>query len=103
MLFCCRLTRVVLEKRPLNECSVVVVVELVVIAETEDDLIKRLNMWKHNVENRRMRAKKNQGLHMISGARQKLIQTAARWLCVVCDKGVGSNCMQCTSCQSVVV
>ena len=58
MLFCCRLTRVVLEKRPLNECSVVVVVELVVIAETEDDLIKRLNMWKHNVENRRMRAKK---------------------------------------------
>ena len=28
---------------------------LVVIAETEDDLIKRLNKWKDNVENRGMR------------------------------------------------
>jgi len=28
---------------------------LVVIAETEDDLIKRLNEWKNNVENRCMR------------------------------------------------
>jgi len=29
--------------------------DLVVIAETEDDLIKRLNEWKDNVENRSMR------------------------------------------------
>jgi len=29
--------------------------ELVVIAETEDDLIKSLNEWKDNVENRGMR------------------------------------------------
>ena len=29
--------------------------DLVVIAETEDDLIKRLNEWKDNVENRDMR------------------------------------------------
>jgi len=29
--------------------------DLVVIAETEDDLIKRLNDWKDNMENRGMR------------------------------------------------
>ena len=29
--------------------------DLVVIAETEEDLIKRLNEWKNNVENRGMR------------------------------------------------
>jgi len=29
--------------------------DFVVIAETEDDLIKRLNEWKDNVENRGMR------------------------------------------------
>jgi len=29
--------------------------DLVVIAETEDDLIKRLNEWQDNVENRGMR------------------------------------------------
>jgi len=31
--------------------------DLVVIAATEDDLIKRLNEWKNNVENRGMRIK----------------------------------------------
>ena len=37
--------------------------DLVVIAETEEDLIKRLNEWKNNVENRGMRVdmNKNQG------------------------------------------
>jgi len=36
--------------------------DLVVIAETEDDLIKRLNEWKAFVENRGMRVKpKNTG------------------------------------------
>jgi len=33
--------------------------DLVVIAETEEDLIKRLNQWKDNVENRRMRVNMN--------------------------------------------
>jgi len=33
--------------------------DLVVIAETEEDLIKRLNEWKHNVENRSMRVNMN--------------------------------------------
>ena len=32
--------------------------DLVVIAETEDDLIKRLNEWKDFVENRGMRVKR---------------------------------------------
>jgi len=34
--------------------------DLVVIADTEDDLIKRLNEWKDNVENRSMRVNMNQ-------------------------------------------
>ena len=33
--------------------------DLVVIAETEEDLIKRLNIWKNNVENRGMRVNMN--------------------------------------------
>jgi len=33
--------------------------DFVVIAETEEDLIKRLNEWKNNVENRRMRVNMN--------------------------------------------
>ena len=40
--------------------------DLVVIAETEDDLIKRLNEWKDNVENTSMRVNMNKTKVMIS-------------------------------------
>jgi len=41
--------------------------DLVVIAETEDDLIKRLNEWKDFMENRGMRVNMNKTKVMISG------------------------------------
>ena len=36
---------------------------------------------------------------MISGEHQKQMQKAVRWPCGVCGRGVGSNSIQCTSCQ----
>ena len=33
--------------------------DLIMIAETEDDLIKRINEWKDNMENRGMRVNMN--------------------------------------------
>jgi len=68
------------------------------IAETEDDLIKRLNEWKDYVENRCMRVNMNKTKVMISGERQKVMQKAVRWPCGVCGRGVGNNSIQCTSC-----
>jgi len=53
--------------------------DLVVIAETEEDLIKRLNECKDNVENRGMRVNMNKTKDMISGERQEARQKAARW------------------------
>jgi len=76
--------------------------DLVVIAETEEGLIKRLNEWKDNVENRGMRVNMNKTKVMISGECQKPMQKAARWLFGVCGRGVGSNSIQCTSCQKWV-
>jgi len=45
--------------------------DLVVITESEEDLIKRLNEWKNNVQNRGMRVNMNKTKVMISGERQK--------------------------------
>ena len=45
-----------------------------------------------------MRVNMNKTKVMISGERQK----AVRWPCGVCNKGVGSNSLQCTSCQKGV-
>jgi len=66
--------------------------DLVVIAETKEDLIKKLNGWKNNVENRGMRVNMNKTKVIISGERQKPVQKAARWPCGVC--GI-SNSIQC--------
>jgi len=60
--------------------------DLVMIAETEEDLIKRLNECKNDVENRGMRVYMNKTKVMISGERQKPVQKAARWPCGVCGR-----------------
>ena len=72
------------------------------IAETEEDLIKRLNEWKDNVENRSMRVNMNKTKVMINGEWQKVTQKAVRWPCGVCGRGIHNNSKQCTSCQKWV-
>ena len=52
--------------------------DLAVIAETEEELIKRLNEWKDNVESKSMRVNMNKTKAMISGERQKVRQKAVR-------------------------
>jgi len=76
--------------------------DLVVTAETEADLMKRLNEWKCNVENRGMRVNMNKTKVMISGEQQKVTQKAVRWPCVVCGRDIGNNSLQFTSCQKWV-
>jgi len=62
-----------------------------VIAETEEELIKRLNAWKENVESKGIRANMKKTKVMISGECQKVRQKVVRWPCGVCSKGVGRN------------
>ena len=76
--------------------------DLVVIAETEEELIKRLNEWKDNAESKGMRVNINKTKVMISGERQIVRQKAVKWPCGVCCKGVGRNSLLCTSCQKWV-
>ena len=76
--------------------------DLIVIRETEEELIKRRNERKDNVESKGIRVNVNKTNVMISGERQKVRQKAVRWPCGVCSKGVGSNSLQCTSCQKWV-
>jgi len=71
--------------------------DLAAIAETEEELIKRLNEWKDNVESKGMRVNMNKTKVMISGERQKVRQKAVRWPCGVCSKGVASNSIQCNN------
>ena len=76
--------------------------DLAVIDETEEELIKRLNEWKDNVESKGVRVNMNKTKVMLSGECQMVRQKAVRWPCGVCSKGVGSNSIQCTSCHKWV-
>ena len=76
--------------------------DLAVIAETEEELLKRLNEWKDNMESKGMRVSMNKTKVMISGERQMVRQKAVRWSCGVCSKGVGSSSLQCNICQNWV-
>jgi len=49
-----------------------------------------------------MRVSMNKTKVMISGERQKVRQKAVRWPCGVYSKGVGSNSLQCISCEKWV-
>jgi len=71
--------------------------DFVVIAETEDRLVKRLIEWNNSVENGGMRVNMNKTKVIISEECQKVMQKAARWPYGVCGKGVGNNSIQCTS------
>jgi len=73
-----------------------------VFAETESDLIKRLNEWKDNVEIRGMSVNMNITKVMISGKQQKVMQKAVRWPSGVCGRCIGNNEIQCTSCRKWV-
>jgi len=53
--------------------------ELAVLAETEEDLIKRLNEWKDKVGSKDTRVNMNKTKVMISGERQKVRQKTVRW------------------------
>ena len=49
-----------------------------------------------------MRVNMNKTKVMIGGERQMVRQKDVRWPCGVCSKGVGSNSIQCSSCQKWV-
>jgi len=56
--------------------------DVVVIAETEEELIKRLKVWKENVESKGMRVNVNKTKGMISGECQKVRQKVVRGFAV---------------------
>jgi len=77
-----------IEFRHALPCELLYADDLVVIAEAEDDLTKRVNEWKDSVENRGIRVNMNKTKVMISGELQKVMQKAVRWPCGVCGRYV---------------
>jgi len=76
--------------------------DLVVVAESKEELIKKLHRWKDGVEGKVMNVNMNKTKVKISEERRKWVQYTGRWPCGVCGRGVGRNSIQCTNYQKWV-
>jgi len=76
--------------------------DLAVIAETEEELIGRLNVWKENVESGGVVVGVGKTRVVVSGECRRVARRVVEWPCGVCGEGVGGDSLQCTSCQKWV-
>ena len=72
--------------------------DLVLIAETEEELLGKIRVWKKGMEAKGLR---------VNMAKTKILEchvgsgvggSSGKWPCGVCRKGVGSNSIQCSKC-----
>jgi hypothetical protein len=74
--------------------------DLVLMAESEELLVEKVRRWKVGMEERGLKV--NMGKTKVMRCRDGTGQTqkTGKYPCGVCGKGVGSNSIQCTSCNA---
>ena len=73
--------------------------DLVIIAETKEELLERIRMWKHGMENMGLRVNMAKTKVLKCQAEPVSCVSSGKWPCGVCKKGVGSNSIQCNKCK----
>ena len=73
--------------------------DLVVIADTMDELLHRLEEWKKHLEAKGLRVNMGKTKVMISGKDLHSLRDSGKHPCGVCRKGVGRNSILCSGCQ----
>ena len=74
--------------------------DLVLIAESELELLDRLSVWKEGLEEEGLRVNMGKTVVMTCQTKSGHVMDSGRWPCGICKKGVGSNSIQCTKCNS---
>ena len=73
--------------------------DLVLVAESEGELLEKIKLWKQGLEVKDLRVnmRKTKVMRCQSGVRQ--VKDTGRYPCSVCHKGVGKNSIECSSCK----
>ena len=71
--------------------------DLVIIADSSEELMRKLALWKDNIESKGLRVNmtKTKILHCKYGSNKR--QKVGKWPCGVCHKGVGNNSIYCST------
>jgi len=73
--------------------------DLVLIAESEEDLMEMIRKWKMELELKGLRVNVGKTKVMKSKFGACVAEDSARYPCGVCNKGVGNNSIFCTKCK----
>ena len=73
--------------------------DLVLVAETMEELVGKFEKWKTGLEDKGLRVNAAKTKVMISSSEVRSGFEVGRWPCGVCRKGVGSNSIFCQSCK----
>jgi hypothetical protein len=74
--------------------------DLVLMAETEQLVVEKLQKWRVGVEEKGLRV--NMGKTKVMKCRDSKgqVENSGKWPCKICRKGVGANSIKCTSCNA---
>ena len=73
--------------------------DLVLVAESESELLNRLSVWKKSMEEKGLRVNMAKTKVMVCQAKSGQVKDSGKWPCGICKKGVGSNSIQCSQCK----
>ena len=73
--------------------------DLVIIAESLEDCVRRLLAWKEAIEEKGLRVNAGKTKIMFCGMGLDLLQSSGEFPCAVCRTGVGSNSIFCKGCK----
>ena len=78
--------------------EILVADDLVLIDESEEDLIKKIQKWKIGFESKGLRVNVTKTKVMKCNQGLQVGENSGTWPCGICRKGVGRNSIQCQSC-----
>ncbi|XP_057314216.1 uncharacterized protein LOC130655471 [Hydractinia symbiolongicarpus] len=73
--------------------------DLVLIAESMEELVEKFEKWKKGLEEKGLKVNTAKSKVMISSIAAKCDLVVGKWPCGVCRKGVGSNSIFCQTCK----
>ena len=73
--------------------------DLVIIADSLEECVRRLLIWKEAMEKKGLRVNAGKTKVMICGTGLDLLQSSGEYQCAVCCTGVGNNSIYCNGCK----
>ena len=73
--------------------------DLVIIADSLEECVRRLLIWKEAIEKKGLRVNAGKTKVMICGTGLDLLQSSGEYPCAVCRTGVGNNSIYCNGCK----